>query len=464
MILRNTLPAVQAFLRPLGLTASAASLLTRLLLAFCCHTGHLSAAACANLPRLETRHKACPGRFLGRQRWAKGDWPAPLRAWLIEQTAGVSGTYFFLVDTTQFSRQGEHTANTVSTGNRLRRPRQGRRYSTKKTRAKRCHTVVFGLLLTPSGLRIPLRKSYYTKEYCAQKGYAYRTQAELAALLIDELALPAGADVVVLGDTAFEAACVRRACRRQSFAWVAPCNPERVLAGAKPRPKVRRLLDRPDALRFAAIKVHPDTDPYALQRRQSASRAGRQAKGRTYWVCRQKHAVHSVGEVLVVLSTAKKPTKGEPLAEAKILLASDVTLTARQVVQQYTLRWQIELFFKECKSHLGMGRYRFRDFTRVERWLDAAVVSYLYLEWYRWRQLEQATDAKVTEHFARQRTAGLQAAVRAAVQDDELAWLAKRLATAGGSRRLRRLLRASLPPALRPPAGKGGLDEDPAAR
>src|SRR5206468_8069417 len=109
MILRNPLPRVQAFLRPADLTRSAASLLCRLMLAFCCHHGRTSARAAASLPRAESRHRASPGRFLGRQRWARGDWMLPPRLLLLDPTQAQTGAqapagdkrkgpYFFLAD------------------------------------------------------------------------------------------------------------------------------------------------------------------------------------------------------------------------------------------------------------------------------------------------------------------------------------------------------------------------------
>jgi hypothetical protein len=454
MILRNRLPGVQTFLRPANLARSAASLLCRLMLAFCCHSGRMSAHAAASLPRAESRHRAGPGRFLGRQRWAKGDWMRPLRQLLLNQSGRPHGTFFLLIDPSLFSRQGEKTANTFSTGNRTRRPAKGRRYTNKKTRPKRCHCFVFALLLTPWGVRVPYKKSYYTEEYCQQTGRVHRTQAALAAQLILELELPTGAEVVVLGDTAFEAHCVRKACSERGYGWITPCNPERVLAGPKPRPKVRTLLEQASQKAFVAVKLHPDTDPYAPQRRWSKSARGRQQKGRTYWVRKEKHTIHSVGEVLVLLSTTKRPRKGEALHEPKVLLCSDVGLLAREVVLRYTLRWQIEVFFKECKSDLGMGGYRFGDFQRAERWVEVALLSYLYLEWYRWGKRQRARTHEEAEHWSAQRTAGLREAVRAECQDEELGWLEERLATPGGRRRLRRLIRASLPRPLRAPQAK----------
>ena len=202
MIIRNRLPGVQSFLRPAALSARSAGFVCRLMLAFVCHVGRMSASQAASLPRGEPRHAAAAGRFLGRQRWAEGDWMGPLRAALLSREMATGGVSYFLIDQTSSSRRGEKTPNTSSTGDRSRRPREGRRYSKKESASKRCHAFVCGLLPTPRGTRIPYRRSYYTHEYCKEEGYAHRTQAELGADMIAALGLPDTAKVVVLGDTA----------------------------------------------------------------------------------------------------------------------------------------------------------------------------------------------------------------------------------------------------------------------
>jgi hypothetical protein len=447
VILRNTLPAVQAFLKPARLTASAASFVCRLLLAFVCHPGRMSAACAARLPAADARHRAAPGRFLGRKRWPKAGLLKALRGRTLarQRRRDRGGTYFLLLDQTCLSRQGAKAVNAFSAGNRTRRPRKGRRHSTKKTAPRRCQAFVFGLLLTPSGTRLPYVLPYYTHEYADAKGVPHRTQAELGAALVAEAAaeLPPSSAAVVLGDTAFEAAVVRAACAARGWGWITPCNPERVLEGPTPRPKVRSLLAGP--LTLSAVKVHPDSDPYAPQRRWSDSGRDRSTKGRTYWALKQRHTVRSVGAVAVVLSTAVRPKKGEPAAEPKVLLAWDPGLSAREVVRMYTLRWQVELFFKEVKGQLGLGGCRFKDFARVERWAELAAAAYLYLEWYRARRAAAEPDPKARGSWSGRRTPGLAAAVRARRDADELGWLAGRLATPAGRARLRRAVLAALP-------------------
>jgi hypothetical protein len=84
--------------------------------------------------------------------------------------------------------------------------------------------------------------------------------------MIAELPLPEGANVVVLGDTAFDAKCIREACAKRKYTWVVPLNPERVLAGPKgKRPKVRSLINGLKADQLVAIRLHAGKGPYVAQ-------------------------------------------------------------------------------------------------------------------------------------------------------------------------------------------------------
>ena len=45
-------------------------------------------------------------------------------------------------------------------------------------------------------------------------------------------------------------------------------------------------------------------------------------------------------------------------------------LSVRDVIELYSLRWQIELFFKELKSTLGFHQYQFQKFEPVVDWAE----------------------------------------------------------------------------------------------
>ena len=343
VIMPNALPGLKRFLKPVGLPGRMQALVIRCVVAFVMHLGRMAAARAASAVRSEPRHRAQLCRFLGRKLLRRLSPAAVLRAQLLLLESKRSGVFVFIVDQTLVSQQGSKTENTFSTGNRKRRPCKGRRYSKYKHARKTCHCFVKGLLITPSGVRLPFSKRYYTKEYGKAKKRVYRTQTEWAAEMIAELPLPEGAQVVVLGDTAFDAKCIRAACAQRKYTWVVPLNPERVLAGPKgQRPKVRSLINGLKADQLVAIRLHGGKGAYVEQRRVSPCRLGSKVKPRTYYVHQRRQAVHSVGEVQLVFSTSKKPSKNQPVEVQKILMTNDLSLSAQHMVELYSLRWQIE--------------------------------------------------------------------------------------------------------------------------
>ena len=244
IIVSDSAAALKGFIAKTSLHELARAIVLRMALTFILHRGRMSCSQAAGCIASETFHRGQLTRFLCRPRWQRDDFNAPLRLALLQMEAG-KGKFFYIIDATLSSQSGRKTQNTHSTGNRRRRSKKGRRYNKKKVTAKRCHSFTFGLLITPSGYRIPWQIPHYTKEYCAEKGLKHRTTAEAAADLIRSLPLPEEADVVMLGDTAYDANVVHEACEDRGYIWIVPANPERVYEGPTgQRPKVRSQIGR----------------------------------------------------------------------------------------------------------------------------------------------------------------------------------------------------------------------------
>jgi hypothetical protein len=277
-------------------------------------TGRMSCSQAAAAVRTQARHRAQVARFLARDRWAK-DWAVLVACadLLLAQEAQRGGTWLFLLDQTHVGQQGRKTENTFSRGNYRPRPKNSSLRKQKKHARRSCHCFVCGLLITPSGIRIPGCRCYYTKDFCQAKKKPYKTQVALAAELIREVVVPPTAAVVVLGDTAFEAKGIRIACNERGFGWIVPLNPERVLAGAKPRAKVRSLSENLSSFCRAvpgrATQLIPGQGAYAAQQRPASCRLGPKAnaRARTFWVHPERREVHNVGDVLLVFSTNQQP-------------------------------------------------------------------------------------------------------------------------------------------------------------
>jgi DDE family transposase len=447
MIMDDALPRIKSFFQATSLKPKTVSMLTCLVAAFACHIGRMSAAQAAIAIRSQARHRAAMVRFLAQRKWSR-DWSVltEVAQLLLQAESRRSGTWVFILDQTYCGQQGQKTENTFSRANY--RPRAKKSQRRQKKYAKRsCHGFVMGLLLTPSGLRIPCCRCYYTEDYCQAKNKGYRTQTELAAELIHDLVVPKQAEVVVLGDTAFDAETIQTACAARQWTWIVPLNPERVLAGPKgARPKVWLLVKELRAQQFTPVRLTPGQGSFVAQRRVARCRLGPKVKTRTFYVHRERRQVHSVGQVQLVFSTKVKPVPGVAVEVQKILMTNDLKRTAAALVELYTLRWQIELFFKELKSTLGLHQYRFRCFRKVEAWVQACLIAFVYLEWYRARQLRRRDlDAEDQRWWQWQRSYGLCVAVRQAAEDYDVTQLFRWSGTKTGRKKLRKCLRAALP-------------------
>ena len=89
--------------------------------------------------------------------------------------------------------------------------------------------------------------------------------------------------------------------------------------------------------------------------------------------------VQRVGRVPLFFSTTKPNLKTATPDEVKILMTNATSLSVSEVVELYSLRWQIELFFQELKSTLGFAQYRFASFEAVKAWVEIALTTVLCL-------------------------------------------------------------------------------------
>jgi Transposase DDE domain len=452
MIVYQSLPGVKQFFPSRWVRPAVWLLLLRLMAGFVCHRGKMSLSQVAGIMPSQSRHRANLGRCLERAACLTGPslWNR-LERRMIERERRRRGRWVFIVDQTYCGQQGQKTENTFSRANYRPRARHSNRHQKKGAR-RSCHGFVCGLLITPSGCRIPCFHSYYTHEYSQQRGCDYQTQTDLAAELIRQLPLPKAVALTVLGDTAFDADVIRSACQERGAHWIVPINPERVLQGPKPRPRVRSLSERLQACDFTAVRLKPGQGEFAAHSRVARCRLGPRTKSRRFYVHRERQCVRRVGDVQLIFSTNQLPASGKSPKICKTLMTNDLKRSMRDIVVCYDVRWQIELFFKELKSTLGLDHYSFRRFTQVEGWVAACFITFLYLEWRRDGQLRCRQTAQRKRWWRSQRTHGLCQVVTQQTEQNGLHWILKTAQTVRGQSKLRKLLCQTIPKEYRQPA------------
>lgn len=115
----------------------------------------------------------------------------------------------------------------------------------------------------------------------------------------------------------------------------------------------------------------------SIQARRASFEVAHFSEGSKNWYCIESEAPcsrllskHTTTQGTRYGYSATKPnlTKATP-DDVKILMTNAMHLSLSQIIDLYTIRWQIELFFKELKSRLGFDQYRFKSFSEVEGWV-----------------------------------------------------------------------------------------------
>jgi hypothetical protein len=218
-----------------------------------------------------------------------------------------------------------------------------------------------------------MRKQY--REAVKQKNLS-RSFVDMGKQLRQELDQAGGRDkvLVLAGDGSF--------CNRTCFADI----PERAVLLVRTRKDARLCFRAPeDSRRFYAVeKFTPE------QVRQDESRAWKTTKlfyggkrrkirykevGTVYW---QRGAGQRPLRLIVIAPTPYRKSKSKKLyyRDPAYLLTSDLRDAARQLLQIYFDRWQIEVNHREEKDTLGVGQAQLRNVNSVPKQPVLAVAAY----------------------------------------------------------------------------------------
>lgn len=218
------------------------------------------------------------------------------------------------------------------------------------------HNVLGGVFFY-RGFTIPYRLKVHLKpEQAKLLGEEFQTLPEMAAEVIRSLQVATGVRVVVLFDSAYMNKKVVQAVKDMGFTYVSalPANRKLKIHGRWTKlGKYRRCI--------------PHSQHRALWIRTARGRT------KTYWATDRDAWIPAIGRVKVVFSRRKKGQKALPL------VTNDRSLTRKQIIQAYEIRWSIEQFWKDTKSHLGLGEYQTTKLAGVSTHLHLVALGYSLL-------------------------------------------------------------------------------------
>lgn len=318
----------------------------------------------------------------------------------------------------------------------------------------RNHAFVVGVLVSPSGVRIPLPvPNFVTRDFLktinderranGEKPLGHSTQLDLAVGLVKQARalLPASVDLWVIADNFFEGPKLDTACNRLDVTYITTLDGGRTLA--TPAAQLKNKSKKADSKKvgsiekslpagaFRRVALVQGKEPFAAMQRRGVRRKPGRPVERVYQVASRQLPVSGLGERTVFFSWKRKRMKYRTTrakANFKMLITNNKNISAEEAVDAYSLRWQIELMFRELKSDLGLGHYQVRTLAAISAHAHLVLMGFLAIEMYRLDLLHQRDNAWLSTYGVWQaRTRQLVSLLEAEAREEDLRSLSKRV-------------------------------------
>jgi len=95
-----------------------------------------------------------------------------------------------------------------------------------------------------------------------------------------------------------------------------------------------------------------------------------------YWVYRYEGNLNGIDNAAVLFCWPENSFKKDGALHA--FLCTDTELSTKTILEYYSKRWPIEIFFKQTKNNLGLNTYQVRSTKSIDRLLVLISLTYIY--------------------------------------------------------------------------------------
>jgi len=251
----------------------------------------------------------------------------------------------------------------------------------------RCLRVVV-LCWTNGLIKIPVAFALWHKKGCAylqETGRKFRTKNQLARLLVWKVVRKGLPFDYLVFDCWYASAKNLRFFHRLGLPFVGAVRfnrklrlPSFPLSEAPPRKRRRHPIWKTKrACELAGEYPHSRDWPYYEATRCRARRWLIYLEGVPFpltLVCIKNYARLPAFKEMVTPSEKKQKDPN------KYLVTNDVRLTTVQIIARYRSRWAIEVLFRDCKQHLGLGAYQGQTVEAHVGHIACVFFSYVLME------------------------------------------------------------------------------------
>ena len=95
-----------------------------------------------------------------------------------------------------------------------------------------------------------------------------------------------------------------------------------------------------------------------------------------YWTYRYEGNLNGIDNAVVLFCWPENAFKKDGALHA--FLCTDTELSTKTILEYYSKRWPIEIFFKQTKNNLGLNTYQVRSVKSIDRLLVLISLTYIY--------------------------------------------------------------------------------------
>ena len=207
-------------------------------------------------------------------------------------------------------------------------------------------------LLSCDGLVLPYSIDIYDKESMSK--------IELTENLIASLPKPEN-EGYVLCDSWYSCKAIFNSSEKAGYSYIGALKTNRVIY-----PKGHERL----GIKLHKLATSLNIDDFDLVT----------VKGKQYYIYNYVGDLKDRKDVFIILSYPKEAFQKD--GALKTFIALDKSLITLDILTQYTDRWAIEPFFRDCKTYLGLDGYQVRSEKSINRYLAIMIINYTYCKLY----------------------------------------------------------------------------------
>lgn len=304
----------------------------------------------SNVAELATAsHRTSITRFLSNSPWDENLIEKALKSYVIELILAKSKEsgqpIYFIIDDT--------ISEKTKPSSKAKSPIEKCSFHNSHLKGKNVygHQILVSLLAC-DGLVLPYSINIYDKNYMSK--------IELTKKLIETLPKPKNKGFI-LADSWYSCKAIFDASERAGYNYIGALKTNRVIF-----PKNHESL---------GIKVHNFATSLKIEDFNLVT-----VKGKQYYIYNYVGNLKDRENISIILSYPKNSFKNN--GALRIFISLDKSLTPLETLTQYTDRWAIEPFFRDCKTYLGLNGYQVRSEKSIRRYLLIMLVNYTYCKIY----------------------------------------------------------------------------------